>query len=376
MTMNTWTTRVVSALLVIVFVAGCGSDDGDDAALEADTDTTVNSESDSEETEETDDSAATAADDEASDDESADDAASDMPVAIRMGWGFPVEEYNYVMIQDPSIAPNNGTCYTVEWTRFNGTGPAIQAVAAGTIDGGTFGGLSTPVAINQGVDLVLTSALFVEAETGFNTTWVANSDFSLDGASGFKVGTNAVGGSLDYLAIAYLAEQGFTAGTDYEIVELPFPQQFEALEAGRIDIAALPMPFFLGAADNPDYQALWNTGDVISPFPQLLQGFSREFADAHPDAVACWVEDMSAVAAWTSDPANREAVIELTSALVDIPAERLGYLLTEADYWRPPDATIDVASLQKTWDFFGELGGLTEVPQVEDHLIDGVSLTR
>lgn len=104
-----------------------------------------------------------------------------------MGWGFPVEEYNYVMIEDPSIAPNNGTCYSVEWTRLNGTGPQIQAVAAGTLDGGTFGGLSTPVAIEQGVELVITSALFVEAE-GFNTTWVAGSEFDLENASGFKVG--------------------------------------------------------------------------------------------------------------------------------------------------------------------------------------------
>jgi hypothetical protein len=66
------------------------------------------------------------------------------PVTIRHSWGIPAEEIHYVMMADPSKAPNLGTYYTVDWFRFVGTSLGVQGLAAGTLDGATIGSLSMP----------------------------------------------------------------------------------------------------------------------------------------------------------------------------------------------------------------------------------------
>lgn len=355
----------IAALTAVVLVTGaCGGDDDDDGAGAP----AADEEGDGATSE------TTGSGEEADEDT---DAGSDGEVVtIRMGWGFPVEEINYVMQMAPEQAPNLGTCYEVEWERFNGTAPQLQATAAGTVDGGTFGALSTLIAIEQGADVVLTGEVFSEVEEGYSVNWVAAAGTTLADLEGGTIGSNAIGGSIDYIAAAYLeSEAGLTIGEDVQFAEVPFPQMADALIAGQVDLAPLPMPFYLQFADDPAYETLFEDRDVIVPFPTLLQGFARSFVDEHPDAVECFVEDMTAIAGWVNDPANRDEVIALTAELNELPPDALEpYLLTDQDFVRTPDYAIDLDALQASWDFFVERGAASGGTPASDLIVEGISV--
>ena len=77
----------------------------------------------------------------------ADEPPPAKPVTIRMGWGIPAEEIHYVMLNDPSKAPNLGRYYTIQWNQFAGTALGVQGIAAGTLDAG---GYSAVVEIGAG----------------------------------------------------------------------------------------------------------------------------------------------------------------------------------------------------------------------------------
>ncbi|MDY7106961.1 MAG: ABC transporter substrate-binding protein [Actinomycetota bacterium] len=357
---------LIAVLSVVALAAGaCGGDDDDDAATDA-ADTTDDASADTDDT---------SGGDAEGEDAAPEDAAE--LVTIRMGWGFPVEEINYVMQMAPEQAPNLGTCYEVEWERFNGTAPQLQATAAGTVDGGTFGALSALTAVEQGADIVLTGEIFSEVEEGFSVNWVAPAGTTLADLDGATIGSNAIGGSIDYIVAAYLeSEAGLVVGEDVQFAEVPFPQMADALLAGQVDLAPLPVPFYLQVAENPDYETLFEDRDVIMPFPTLLQGFSRSFVEEHPEAVGCFVEDMVGIAGWVNDPANRDEVIALTAELNEIPAEALEpYLLTDQDFVRTADYAVDVEALQASWDFFAERGAAEGGIPAADLIVEGISVT-
>ncbi len=343
---------VLSALLLVaVAAAGCGGDD-DEAQEE-----TAPAETD-------------AAGGEAE--------PPDQPVTIRMGWGIPAEEVKYVMMERPEVAPNLGTWYDIDWQQFAGTALGVQGLAAGTLDCATVGGLSAANGFEQGAEFVLTGEIIEEATPPqeFSTTWLALADSGIETVEdlrGKTVATSAIGGSTDYLQDIYIEQQaGLRPGQDYEKVEIPFSQQQEALLAGRIDVGLYPQPFWGAITAETETTQLFRVTDVINPFVQLLNGCRREFIEENPDVMRKFVEDWATVTNWVRDPANREAVIEVTSQVMQIPRQVLDtYLLTEQDYLRPENGAISLEALQEEWDFFREAGGISEELDVDDFIMEG-----
>lgn len=342
---------VLALLIAAIAAAGCGGDDdGDQAGGEAETgETTAAGEA----------------------------QPPDQPVTIRMGWGIPAEEVKYVMMERPEIAPNLGTWYEIKWQQFAGTALGVQGLAAGTLDCATVGGLSSANGFEQGADFVLTGEIIEEATPPqeFSTTWLALADSgieSVEDLKGKRVATSAIGGSTDYLQDIYIEEQaGLKPGQDYEKIEIPFSQQQEALLAGRIDVGIYPQPFWGAVTAEAETTALFRVTDVINPFVQLLNGCRRDFIEENPDVMRKFVEDWATVTNWVRDPANRDAVIDVTSEVMQIPREVLEtYLLTDQDYLRPENGAIDLEALQEEWDFFREAGGISEDLKVEDFIME------
>jgi ABC-type nitrate/sulfonate/bicarbonate transport system substrate-binding protein len=301
----------------------------------------------------------------------------DQPVTIRMGWGIPAEEVKYVMMERTEIAPNLGTWYEIEWNQFAGTALGVQGLAAGTLDCATVGGLSAANGFEQGAEFVLTGEIIEEATPPqeFSTTWLALADSGIKSVAdlkGKKVATSAIGGSTDYLQDIHIEnEAGLKPGDDYQKIELPFSQQQEALLAGRIDVGIYPQPFWGAVTAKAETTTLFRVTDVINPFVQLLNGCRRDFIEENPDVMKKFVEDWATVTNWVRDPANRDAVIDVTSKVMQIPREVLDtYLLTEQDYLRPENGAIDLEALQKEWDFFREAGGIKENLKVDDFVME------
>jgi ABC-type nitrate/sulfonate/bicarbonate transport system substrate-binding protein len=297
------------------------------------------------------------------------------PVTIRMGWGIPVEEIKYVMMQHPEVAPNLGKAYDVEWHQFSGTALGVQGVAAGTLDCATVGGLSVANGIDKGADIVILGEFLEERKPYFSTAWAVRKDSGIDSLEdlrGKTVATNAVGGSTDYLQDFNIEQQaGLTAGRDYRKVEVPFGQMQETLLAGRIDMGLFPQPFYGAVNATGDVKTMFRLTDEIEPFVQILNGCSRGFVDDHRDAIGKFQEDWQRVARWVADPANRDEVIAASAATTKIPADVLDhFLLTRQDYYRPAAGAVSVDALQRESDFFRERGGIDSELDVSDHVIE------
>jgi ABC-type nitrate/sulfonate/bicarbonate transport system substrate-binding protein len=296
------------------------------------------------------------------------------PVKIRMGWGIPAEEIKYVMMHHPQVAPNLGKAYEIEWREFSGTALGVQGLAAGTLDCATVGGLSVANGLDRGADIVILGEFIEERQPYNSTAWMVRKDSGIDSLEdlrGKTVATNAVGGSTDYLQDFYIErESGLKAGRDYKKVEVPFGQMQETLLAGRVDMGLFPQPFYGAINATGDVKSMFRLTDQIDPFVQLLNGCRRDFVADNREAMQKFQQDWTRVANWIAEPANRDAVIEASTAATKIPADVLEkFLLTERDYYRPPGGVVNVEALQREWDFFRERGGIKGELKVTDHVL-------
>jgi ABC-type nitrate/sulfonate/bicarbonate transport system substrate-binding protein len=295
------------------------------------------------------------------------------PVTIRMGWGIPAEEIHYVMLTDPSKAPNLGRYYTIVWNQFAGTALGVQGIAAGTLDAATVGSLSMPNGIEQGADIVAVGQFIEERQPNFSTAWMYKKTSgikTLADLKGKNVATSAIGGSTDYIQDFYIRDKAkLSPGTDYKKIELPFAQQQEALLNGKIDLGLFPQPFYGRAIATGLYEPLFRLTDVQNPFVQLMQGFSGAFIKANPVAVRKFMEDWVTVANYISDRKNRDAVIATTNAVTKIPISVLDtFMLTNQDFFRPPQGRVNIQALQSNWDFFRKEGGIKKQLKVTNYL--------
>jgi ABC-type nitrate/sulfonate/bicarbonate transport system substrate-binding protein len=116
------------------------------------------------------------------------------------------------------------------------------------------------------------------------------------------------------------------------------------------------------------FAPLFKLTDVQNPFVQLMQGFSGDFVRKNPVAVRKFMEDFATVANYVNNPANRSAVIATTAAISKMETAVLDkFLLTNDDYYRPAHGAVDVAALQKNWDFFRQEGGITKPLRVSEY---------
>jgi ABC-type nitrate/sulfonate/bicarbonate transport system substrate-binding protein len=341
-------TRGLLALLVAVMLvlAGCGGDDGDNG-------------------------------DSGQDGQDGQDATEppDEPVTIRLGWNPTVSSVEQVslMITDPELAPNLGTWYELEVTEFPGTPEIIQGLAAGALDVGSGGALAFANGLDQGADFVLTAQYTEEREGWGQTNWMTRKDSGITSAADVAdktVSVNSVGAYVDYVADAYLrAEAGLEPDRDYEKVEIPFPQQQDALQAGQTDLAVIVVPFVPRAEATGEFETLFTSVDVQEQVV-ALQGWRPEFVEGNRVAVEKFMEDHLALSRYLADPENREVVV---SSFVETSGQEFesadAFLLTESDLYRPPDAAVDTELLQENWDFYQEQGAFDSRLEVEDYLM-------
>lgn len=297
------------------------------------------------------------------------------PVTIRMGWGVPGDEAKYVMIADPEVAPNLGTCYDLEWTQLSSTALGMQSLAAGTLDAATVGSLAAANGIERGAEILLTGQYLTEQTPYFSTTWLARDDGSVETVADLAdmtVGTSGVGNPTNYIQEFYIADEAdLAANEDYEVVELTYPLMEETLATGEIVLGPFAQPFYGRAMATGEFREVFSVTDVKDGFVQLIQAFTRDFAEANPEAVRCFSEDLATVSEYIADEENRDAVIAATAEVTEIPAEVLeSFLLTEDDYFRPERAELDTEGLQETWDFFLERGGISEPLDVSDYVLE------
>jgi NitT/TauT family transport system substrate-binding protein len=106
---------------------------------------------------------------------------------------------------------------------------------------------------------------------------------------------------------------------------------------------------------------LFTSLESVGPAEISMLTASAGFLQKNRSAVVDFLEDYIRVLRWYRDPANHDAAVKLIADFAKAPPERFaGWVFGTQDYYRDPEARVDVDALQKNVDVQHELGFLKE----------------
>lgn len=171
--------------------------------------------------------------------------------------------------------------------------------------------------------------------------------------AGASIGTNALGNINQVYAQEFLDEKGVS---DVEVVEIPFPEQVAALEAGQIKATLLPEPFASQAvaAGASILGYPYRIGDDKTTAVGVYVS-TEDFIAENPEAVDAFVEAMTEASEAANDPANRDSLIKAVLGNTQL-SEEVANNLTFVQW------TTDVTAerIQATADLLVKYGVLSE----------------
>ena len=276
------------------------------------------------------------------------------PLKLRIHWAQSPGHWPPLIAKAPtSVQIHYGKSYFVEPIFIAGSGPALQALAAGELELSGLSPQSIAIGINEAkLDLKVIGQQFSTDVPGYagNSFWVRKGEIkTIEELRGKTVGINARGSTIDAAARTMLLRHGMTDGKDYQLVELRFPAQLAALKSSRIDLAILLRPFDLEAEKDPTLTPLFSMADSIGPTETITFVGRGDFVKAHRAALVDFIEDNIRLRRWAAGPGHEEAV-KLLSVIVKKPTADLEYAFTKGDSYRDPDAKVNVARMQKNID--------------------------
>ena len=278
------------------------------------------------------------------------------PVTIRADWNIVPGQFAPLIPTVPQYAPDvyrhYGKTYIVEPVKLQGGGATLTALAVGETDLSTLSPQALVLGItNAKLDLhVIGQQISTEVPGYLQTFFWARADAirTIDDLKGKVIGVSARGSNVDSAAHMVMAKHGFTEPRDFQVIEIAFPAQFPALEAGKLDAAILVPPFHLKAANNPAYKPIFSVGDAFGPVETLMWLAKAEFVAKNRAALVDFLEDNMRMRRWMFDPKTRMDAIKQLSDQTKIPVEGFtAWVYSKGDYYYDPHAMVDVARLQK-----------------------------
>ena len=196
----------------------------------------------------------------------------------------------------------------IEWTFFNGTGPAInEALANGLLDFANYGGLPTIVGRAGGLKTRILASYGVA-----NLYAAVRRDLPVATIADLKGRKVAVAkGTINHLSMNRLLAQNGLTEKDLRIVHLTASDQMPALAAGDVD-AAFGTFNLLTLSDKGIVRIIADTRG--GPQPASFFGaftVTEAFAERHPDTTRRVVKAFVRAAHWASLEENREALLDL-----------------------------------------------------------------
>jgi len=297
------------------------------------------------------------------------------PVKLRISWSTTPSHITPLLPEIPKeVYKHWGQSYVIEPIFIAGSGPMLTALAAGETEIAGHGYQSFALSV---INAKLENRAFVglfaskppNADNGF---WVhADGPIKkVEDLKGKRAAVNARGGGVDASLRKMLKDHGLEDGRDYQIVEVRFSAMLASLEDNRVDMAFLPLPFDLQAEKNPKFKQLFTMRDALGENETVVWGAKAEFIAKNRAAMVDMVEDNIRARAWLADPKNHEAVLKILTKVTKIPEDQYrGWVFTQKDTYRSPDASFDPALLQKNLDDLYKLGvtpGTIDVARYSD----------
>jgi ABC-type nitrate/sulfonate/bicarbonate transport system substrate-binding protein len=82
----------------------------------------------------------------------------------------------------------------------------------------------------------------------------------------------------------------------------------------------------------------------------------NSFIESNRAALVDFMGDVLRIERWYLDPLNHDEFRQIAARLLKAPADRLGWIFTNQDYFRDPNGMPDLQALQSHIDAFADLG--------------------
>jgi len=283
------------------------------------------------------------------------------PLNIRISWAVtPAHLTPMIPLVPKDVYRHYGKSYVVEPIRIAGSGPALQALAAGEIQ---MGGLSAQAlvlgATRAKLDLRVVAQLMSQGVKGYPSSGYYARKGEIKSPADLKgkvFAVNARGSTIDAAVRRYMAKHNFEDGKDYRIVEVRFGAMLAALESKRVDVAPLLQPFNLMAERKGTMEPIFSTIDALGG-TQTLQYIARaSWIEKNRAAVVDFFEDHLRFRRWLDDDANRQQALKIVSDLTKRPVKAYeAWAFTKKAYYYDPDGLSDTQLLTKNIDDLKEM---------------------
>jgi sulfonate transport system substrate-binding protein len=273
-------------------------------------------------------------------------------VKIRVGWVVVPASTAPLVLEKKDILKHYGVSYVAEGTRFAGTPPVINALAAGELDIGPLAFSSFGLAIQNARmdDLRVIRDEIQDGVPGHGSNeFMVLNDGPVKTVADLKgkvLATNAMGSAVDIAMRAMLRKNGLEANKDYTIVEAPFPAMRAMLAEKKADLVSAVPPFSL----DPDLRAIAKTlftqKDAFG-ITQLTMWTARTgFIQQNRAALVDFLEDSVRAIRWYTDPKNHEEAVAIVARLNNAPPARVDWAFTGRDQYRDPNGMPNLDALQ------------------------------
>ena len=286
------------------------------------------------------------------------------PVEIRIQWSVtPPHLTPLIPLAPKGVYRHWGKSYVVKPIRMRGSGPALQALAAGEIE---FGGMSAQ-ALTLGIkrarlDLRVIAQVMSGGVDGYATSeyHVRKGDITtVKGLKGKTIAVNALGGTVDAGVRAHLGRAGLKSGRDFQLVEVRFSAMLPALISKKIDLALLVTPFNLIAQRKGKTVTLFTMRDALGATETLQWIGQAAWIKKNRAALVDFLEDNIRFRRWLYNPKNKQAASDIIAKVTKRPAKNyIGWAFTNKDNYRDPNALTNIARLQRNIDELNKLGVL------------------
>ena len=190
-------------------------------------------------------------------------------------------------------------------------GPVINEGFAGKrIDFASYGDFPAIIAVAGGVDL----RLVVPVGQGQNVYLVVRNGIQGNTIKDLKGKRIALHRGRPWeLPFAKLVEQNGLKLSDFRILNINPPASHAALASGDIDAVVLLSDAHL-LVEKKVGRIIWSTKQAPQSWKMRAELFGRgDFVDSHPELTQLVADAYVRAQNWSSDPKNREAVIDITS---------------------------------------------------------------
>jgi NitT/TauT family transport system substrate-binding protein len=247
----------------------------------------------------------------------------------------------------------------VEIQNFEGGATIIPAVESGSVDVGWSNSVSILQARARGLDMRFFAGGLYQGPGHWTSAIVVpegspvRSPEQLEGRS---VALNTLGNINELVIRAHLDREGVAPGA-YELLEVPFPDQPAALEAGRVD-AILPTEPFVSVAEQSGGRVVHaKPFTAIGPDPFVAAFFTTdEWLRQHPNTAAAFRRAMKrATEYWYHHPEERAEIISRYTKVPAAVSEQIVLgeprtEISEADVQRQIDLSRRYGLIPKTFD--------------------------